>query len=206
MSMWRHGPVHPGLGVRGSGFGGRGFGIRGQGFGARGSDSKAAAGSVGVAEATVRPRGFIPLLVQEGARGWSALVTCHSLATCHCSYDLQFAASDFGPRTSDSVSRHSSLLSHLMAFTTPGESPLRCRQDSRKVSHNHENVAVIKGRTTQPGHAVNLHMMPRGGNSEPNRRALARAKRRGPHKAEVRPTLALRRNRINASRASLPQM
>jgi hypothetical protein len=55
--MWRHGPVHPGLGVRGSGFGGRGFGIRGQGFGARGSDSKAAAGSVGVAEATVRPRG-----------------------------------------------------------------------------------------------------------------------------------------------------
>jgi hypothetical protein len=77
-----------------------------------------------------------------------------------------------------------------VAFTTPRESPLRYRQDNRKVSHGHENVAVIKERTPQPGHAINLRAMPRGGNSEPSRRALAGAKSRGPHSAEVRATLA----------------
>jgi len=46
-----------------------------------------------------------------------------------------------------------------MAFTTPDESPRHCHE-SRKVSHGHENVAVIKERT-------------RGGNSEPSLRALA---------------------------------
>jgi len=60
----------------------------------------------------------------------------------------------------------------LMAFTTPGESPLRYRQDNRKASHGHEDVAVMKERTPKPEHAVNLHAMLCGGNSEPNRRAL----------------------------------
>ena len=55
----------------------------------------------------------------------------------------------------------------LMAFTTPAESPLRNRQDNRKVSHGHEDVAVIKEPTPEPGHTVNLLAMPRGGNSEP---------------------------------------
>ncbi len=32
----------------------------------------------GVGPNGVRPRGFIPLLVQDGVRGWSALVTRHS--------------------------------------------------------------------------------------------------------------------------------
>jgi hypothetical protein len=48
----------------------------------------------------------------------------------------------------------------LMAFTTAGESPLRYRQDDRKLSHRHENVAVIKVPRPQPGHPVNLHAMP----------------------------------------------
>jgi hypothetical protein len=47
----------------------------------------------------------------------------------------------------------------LVPFTPPGESPLRYRQDSRKVSHEHRGVGVINGRTPQPGHAVNLHAM-----------------------------------------------
>jgi hypothetical protein len=68
---------------------------------------------------------------------------------------------------------------------------LRYRQDNRKVSHGHENVAVIKERTPRPGHTVNLRGMPRGGNSEASRRARARAKSRGLHAAEVRATLAL---------------
>jgi hypothetical protein len=36
-----------------------------------------------------------------------------------------------------------------------------------KQSHSHEDVAVIKDRTPQPGHAVNLHVIICGGNSEP---------------------------------------
>jgi len=60
-----------------------------------------------------------------------------------------------------------------MAFTTPGESSRRHRHESRKVSHGHENVAVIKEPTPQPGHAINLRGTPRGGNSEPSLRALA---------------------------------
>jgi hypothetical protein len=80
----------------------------------------------------------------------------------------------------------------LMAFTTPGESPLRHRHDTRKASHGHENVAVIKERTPLLGHAVNLRAMPRGSNVELSRRALSGAKYREPHTAEIRATLALR--------------
>jgi hypothetical protein len=79
----------------------------------------------------------------------------------------------------------------LMAFTTPGESPLRYRQDNRKVSHGHENVAVIKEPTPQPGPTINLRAMPCGGKIEPNQRALAGAKSRGPQTADVRATLAI---------------
>ena len=63
-----------------------------------------------------------------------------------------------------------------MAFTTPGESPLWYRQDNPKASHGHEDVAAIKERTPQPGHAINLHALPCGGNNEPNRRALRAGK------------------------------
>jgi len=49
----------------------------------------------------------------------------------------------------------------LMPFTTPGQGPLRYRQDSRKVSPGHENVAVIKEGAQQPRYAVNLYTMPR---------------------------------------------
>jgi hypothetical protein len=38
--------------------------------------------------------------------------------------------------------------------------------------HAHEEVAVIKERALQLGHAINLPATPRAGNSEPNRRAL----------------------------------
>jgi hypothetical protein len=44
------------------------------------------------------------------------------------------------------------------------------------VSHDHENVAVTRDRTPQPGNAVNLHAMPCGGNTEPNQPALAGGK------------------------------
>jgi hypothetical protein len=93
-----------------------------------------------------------------------------------------------GGPASSLVTRHSSLLSDLMAFTTPGESPLWYRQDDRRLGHGHENVAVTKEPTLLPGHAVNLHAMPCGGNSEPKRRAPAGAKSRGPYTAEVRAT------------------
>jgi hypothetical protein len=33
----------------------------------------------------------------------------------------------------------------LMAFTTPAEGQLRYRQDSRKLSHGHQDVAVLTG-------------------------------------------------------------
>jgi len=56
----------------------------------------------------------------------------------------------------------------LMAFVTPGESPLRYHQDNRKVSHGHENVALMKEWTPQPGRTINLRAMPCGGNTEPN--------------------------------------
>jgi putative ATP-dependent endonuclease of the OLD family len=72
-----------------------------------------------------------------------------------------------------------------MAFTTPGESPLRCRQNNRKVSHGHEVVAVIKERTPQPGNLINLRAMLCGGNSEPERRRRAQkaADMKGPRYA-----------------------
>jgi hypothetical protein len=38
--------------------------------------------------------------------------------------------------------------------------------------HPDEEVAVIKERAPQPGQAINLRAMPRGGHSEPNRPAL----------------------------------
>jgi hypothetical protein len=76
-----------------------------------------------------------------------------------------------------------------MAFRTPGESPLQDRQESRKVSPGHKDVAVIKEPTPQPGHTINLRGMPCGGNSGPNWRALASSKSRGPHTAKVRATL-----------------
>ena len=75
-------------------------------------------------------------------------------------------------------------------FTTPGESPLRYRQDNRNVSHGHEDVAVKTESTLQPGHAVNLHVMRCGGNIESDGRALAGAKSCGPRTLEVRVTLA----------------
>jgi len=62
---------------------------------------------------------------------------------------------------------------------TPAPPPVPSSPVSRKVSHGHENVATIRERAPQPGHAINLRAMPRGGNSEQNRRALAGAKRRG---------------------------
>jgi hypothetical protein len=55
----------------------------------------------------------------------------------------------------------------LAAFTTPGESPLRYRQDNGKVSHGHENVAVIEERTLQPGRAINPYATPWGANIRP---------------------------------------
>jgi len=62
-----------------------------------------------------------------------------------------------------------------------------CTRDEYGCLAGHEDVAVIKERTPQPGHAINLRAMPCGGNSEPSRRALAGAKCRGPHTAKVRP-------------------
>jgi len=44
----------------------------------------------------------------------------------------------------------------LIAFTTPGESELPYRQGNRNVSHDHQDVAVIKEQTPQRGQAVNL--------------------------------------------------
>ena len=38
--------------------------------------------------------------------------------------------------------------------------------------HAHEEVAIIKERAPQLGHAINLCATPRASNSEPNRRAL----------------------------------
>jgi hypothetical protein len=54
---------------------------------------------------------------------------------------------------------------YFNALATPGETPLRCRQDNPKESHGYEDVAVTLESTLQPGHAVNLHAMPFGGNS-----------------------------------------
>ncbi len=56
--------------------------------------------------------------------------------------------------------------------------------------HGHEDVAVIKERTPQPGHAINLPAVRCRGNKEASRRALAGAKSRGPTR-QVRATLAL---------------
>jgi hypothetical protein len=60
-----------------------------------------------------------------------------------------------------------------MAFTAPGKCWLRCRRDNRKVSHDHQDVAIIMEPRLQQGHAVNLHAMSCEGNSDSNRRALA---------------------------------
>jgi hypothetical protein len=68
----------------------------------------------------------------------------------------------------------------VMAFATSGESPLRCRRDDRRVSRGHENVALIKEQTAQPGHMINLRAMPCGGNSEPTREEVAGVKGREP--------------------------
>lgn len=57
----------------------------------------------------------------------------------------------------------------LMPFPTPRESSLRNRRESGKVSHGHEDVAVIKERTRQLGQGINLRAIPCGGNSEPKR-------------------------------------
>ncbi|MGA3165818.1 MAG: hypothetical protein ABSF14_06835 [Terriglobia bacterium] len=62
-----------------------------------------------------------------------------------------------------------------------------------------QNVAVIKEPTPQPGHTINPRGMPCGGNSEPNWRALASSKSRGPHTAEVRATLPCKRLRQPAT-------
>jgi hypothetical protein len=78
----------------------------------------------------------------------------------------------------------------LMAVATPGEGGLGYLQDNRKVSHGHENVAVRMERTPQPGHAVNLRVMPCGGNNKPNGQVLVGTKTRGPPTANVRATLA----------------
>jgi hypothetical protein len=48
----------------------------------------------------------------------------------------------------------------FMALGTPGERCLRYRQESCKESHGHDDVAIMTGRTMQPEHAVNLHVMP----------------------------------------------
>jgi hypothetical protein len=94
---------------------------------------------------------------------------------------------------------------HLMAFTTPGESPLRYRQDNRKVSREHEDVAVIMEGTPQPGHTINLRAMPCARNSEPNRRALLGAKSRGPAK-QVRATLYAEHVRQLGGESPLPNL
>ena len=79
--------------------------------------------------------------------------------------------SESGPSASVGLRAHVVLCRNhydLIAFATPGESPLGYRQDNRKVSHGHENVAVIKEPTPQPGHAVNLHAVRCEGKSERN--------------------------------------
>ena len=73
-----------------------------------------------------------------------------------------------------------------------GESHLRFRRDDREVSHVDENVAVIKEPARQPGHTINLRAMPCGGNTGLKGQALAGAKSRGPHTAEVRATFAVK--------------
>jgi hypothetical protein len=78
----------------------------------------------------------------------------------------------------------------VMAFTTPGEGSLRYRQDSRRVSRGHEDVAVPKERASQPGHAIHLRALPFGGNRRSKGQTMAGTKCRGPHTAKVRTTLA----------------
>jgi hypothetical protein len=63
---------------------------------------------------------------------------------------------------------------------------------------------LLKERTPQPGHAVNLHAMPRGGNSEPRWRAVSGVKCRGPHTAEVR--ACFRNGWLYGSREPYPVM
>jgi len=77
----------------------------------------------------------------------------------------------------------------LMDFTTPGESELWHRQDNRKASHGHQDVAVIKERTRQPRHAINLRVMPCGGETQRIWRAQGDAKQpcAGARRLEGRP-------------------
>src|SRR5208337_4547796 len=46
--------------------------------------------------------------------------------------------------------------------------------------HGHEDVAVTRERTPEPGHAMNLRAVRRGGNKEPSWPARPGAKSRGP--------------------------
>ena len=65
----------------------------------------------------------------------------------------------------------------LMAFTTPGESPLRYPQGKPNAGYGHEEVAVILESTLHFGHAVNLHAISCRDNSE------RKGERRGMRKA-----------------------
>ena len=117
--------------------------------------------------------GLFPSWFRRGPGGGppSSLVT--ALAICNS----LLRTSDLGLRTLYLVTRHSSLLLRLDGLHDPRRKPLAAPPGKRKVSHGHENVAVIKERTPQPGHAVNLRAMPRRGNGELNRRALASGER-----------------------------
>jgi len=92
-----------------------------------------------------------------------------------------------------------------MAFTTPGESELRCRRDNREISHTHENVAVIKEPAPQPGHAVNQRAMLCGGNSEANGRAGGREKSWTPHYGRPRYLLTRVDGEVVSYRLQLPE-
>ncbi len=53
----------------------------------------------------------------------------------------------------------------MRSIVSPNACPVRQHQPTPA----HEDVAVIKEPAPQPGHAINLHAMERGGNSEPHR-------------------------------------
>ena len=90
------------------------------------------------------------------------------------------------------LSRRKARTFTLMAFATPGESPLRSRQDNRKTSHGHENVATIKEVMPQPGHAINLRTVRCEGNTYastcrmPRHRCVVRASHVTPSQSELR--------------------
>jgi hypothetical protein len=70
--------------------------------------------------------------------------------------------------------------------------------------HAHENVAGIRIRAPQPGHATNLRAMPCRGNGEPNRRVRAGTKSRGPSE-QVRAALASLRKKAKEQVAQGPR-